>query len=144
MHARWAEKPLPHGDRPRVEPGEHGSISKKWDAVGYDNLLDSYSSHVNQVFGNCTDWIDDRIGDWQEANNVAEITWTGTRVGNMPTTPGSVSTPALGRASMAGVAVSHEHGDHLKDMEKAAKVIADCGIFHESTIMPLNELPAQV
>jgi hypothetical protein len=78
MHVRWAA-PTPLGRR----PGDlFNAVDPRWDDVAYDDLLDTYSSHVNDVFWKLHGWVDDRIEQWKQVNNVqGPIQWQGTWIG---------------------------------------------------------------
>jgi hypothetical protein len=80
MHARWSSS-LPFL-RYESEPFWNlDDIGSGWDTPSYDWLVDTYSSHVNIVFWKLHGWIDDRINDWQKANNLETIEWKGTWMG---------------------------------------------------------------
>jgi len=80
MHIRWASNI--RGIRPDISPFyETDKIEKKWDDVEYDWLEDFYASHVNPIFYKLHGWIDNRILDWQRANNVKVIDWKGNWTG---------------------------------------------------------------
>ena len=78
MHVRWAA-PTPLGRRPR---NFFNAVDPRWNDVAYDDLLDTYSSHVNDVFWKLHGWVDNRIEQWKQANNVQDpIPWQGTWIG---------------------------------------------------------------
>ncbi len=80
MHLRWSSKLLNY--REEVTPfWDVDKIGSKWDSPFYDWMFDSYSSHVNVVFWKLHGWIDDKINEWQMANNVDTIHWKGTWMG---------------------------------------------------------------
>lgn len=45
------------------------SVDHDWNDVQYDSLLDFYSAHLNPLFWKIHGWIDDRIKDWEDAND---------------------------------------------------------------------------
>ena len=76
MHIRWSKAMLAY--REDILPFyQVQEIDKKWDDPSYDWLLDTYSSHVTEVFWRLHGWIDDRIDDWQKANRLDCIIWKG-------------------------------------------------------------------
>jgi len=80
MHLRWSSSLLNY--REEVNPfWDVDRISTEWDLTSYNWLVDSYSSHVNEVFWKLHGWVDDRINDWQKANNIDTIEWKGTWIG---------------------------------------------------------------
>lgn len=54
MHMRWSGPPF--ADQTSADPAN-------------DWLYDPWSSHVNKTFWKLHGWIDERIGDWERANN---------------------------------------------------------------------------
>jgi hypothetical protein len=80
LHARWSS-PLP-AYRPEPEPFfDVDQISTQWDDPSYDWLNDFYASQINTVFWKLHGWVDDRINDWQRANDIQVIQWKGTWTG---------------------------------------------------------------
>lgn len=54
-----------------ADPNSNGDVWK-WDG-DYDHLNDSYGAHVNPVFWQIHQWVDDRINDWLRANGKTSI-----------------------------------------------------------------------
>lgn len=89
MHMRWSSDP--GGYRPGIDLNNPTGGDLSWDALSYDYLGDTYSSHVNPHFWYLHGWIDNLIERWMQANNLTDITWTGTWTGGPdlePTAPG--------------------------------------------------------
>jgi hypothetical protein len=131
MHMRWCSKPIQI--RPDVDPAAPEDIDPKWDDPSYDWLGDTYSSHVNPVFWNIHGWVDDRIADWAQANNITgPIPWKGTWVGKMPPHPAPESLHALFSTPPAAPeeGIFHTHHDHQSDMKQVLKIIIRSGKFH--------------
>ena len=81
LHSRWSTGLSE--TRPDPNPFYNvDAIEVRWDDVSYDWLNDFYSSHVHFVFYKIHGWIDDRINDWQKANNLTQIVWNYTWMGN--------------------------------------------------------------
>jgi hypothetical protein len=133
MHMRWCAEPATTGIRPDVEPGTPDAIDIKWDAVAYDWLGDTYSSHVNSVFWKLHGWIDNRINDWASANNAADpIPWQGTWLGKRPTQPPhhSFLSALSERFGSRDASVLHSgHHHDLEEMHEVARVLAKTGHF---------------
>ena len=85
MHMRWSSDP--GSIRPDVRPDNANTIDVQWDAVTYDWLGDTYSSHTANHFWKLHGLIDQRIDLWASANGVQSIDWVGTWVGKMPPAP---------------------------------------------------------
>ena len=126
MHMRWCREV---DRRPDVDPTTPGQIDPKWDAISYNWLGDTYSSHVNPVFWKLHDWIDDRIDDWMSANNLSgPVPWKGTWVGKMPPHPVPESLHAtLAAPQPETESMMHEMSDHASEMEEVAKIILHSG-----------------
>ena len=45
------------------------------DKIKYQCLADTYSAHVNPIFWKIHGWVEDRLEDWREANNLKRIPW---------------------------------------------------------------------
>jgi hypothetical protein len=120
MHMRWCSDP---GEmRPDVDAANASTIDTRWDAVSYDWLGDTYSSHVHPWFWRIHGWVDDCIEAWKVANGVTgRIAWTGTWVGKMPTHPAPHSLHAM----LAGS--GHQH-DHQSDMAAVLKLVLASGV----------------
>ncbi|MFD8376290.1 hypothetical protein ACFV2Z_37005 [Streptomyces sp. NPDC059688] len=125
MHIRWCSLPTEPGEALTPVPGGRpaSDTSDKWIKATrknkpfyYDNLNDTFSSHVHPVFWRLHGWVDDRIEDWYAAHDAAHpgevirdtvggISWfaKGPWV--------SVETPWVGPA-MAGHAQGGHAGDH--------------------------------
>lgn len=80
-HHRWKEESRA-GYRPAAALA--GPADPRWNVPEYDFLGDTYSSHVNPVFWKLHGWIDDRIGAWARANNLAFIPWRAPWTGALP------------------------------------------------------------
>lgn len=122
MHMRWCSKPA-DGMRPDVDVAHPNTIDTKWDAVTYDWLGDTYSSHVNSVFWKVHGWVDSRIEDWKKAHGLKEITWKGKWVGKAPAAPPAHSFLAA-FSTMVGDDHHGMHGGSMDEMEKLLGVIA--------------------
>jgi hypothetical protein len=71
MHMRWTALPRDPITGEALPLGRNVSdFGEKWDNPAYDALLDFYSSHVNAVFWRLHGWIDDRIEDWFDAQEL--------------------------------------------------------------------------
>jgi hypothetical protein len=146
MHMRFSRDP---GEmRPDVRPNQASSIETRWDAVEYDWLGDTYSSHTENHFWKLHGLIDRRIDQWATANNVHNINWIGTWVGKMPPAPvhhiAPESVPRRRNVFAALQALSetqsgrlesahHDHGHgngHIDEMEHIANLIQDCGVHY--------------
>lgn len=146
MHMRFSSNP---GDmRPDVRPDQTANIETRWDAVAYNWLGDTYSSHTANHFWKLHGLIDRRIDQWAAANNVQNIPWIGTWVGKMPPMPAHEAAlesidgrpnvfAALEKLSDAttfgleSVPHDHGHGDgHMDEMEWIANLIQDCGVHY--------------
>ncbi len=143
MHMRWSSDP--GSTRPDVRPDGADTIGTEWDAVSYDWLGDTYSSHANNHFWKLHGLIDSRIDQWASANGIGTIDWVGTWVGKMPPAPddglesaGRQNVFAALEALAATVADGslestghHHHGaEHIKEMEAIANLIQDCGVHY--------------
>ncbi len=82
MHVRWCKKLLE--TRPPVDDDKPESIHIKWDCYTYEWLADEYSAHVGSIFWKIHGWVDNRVKDWAEANNITDIKWKGKWLGNIP------------------------------------------------------------
>lgn len=89
MHMRWSSEPV--GYRPGVNLADPAGGDPRFDALDYDYLGDTYSSHVNPHFWYLHGWIDDLIERWAAANQVPNITWTGTWTGGPDLVPALTS-----------------------------------------------------
>ncbi|MCY9582571.1 Tat pathway signal protein [Paenibacillus alvei] len=76
LHMRFASNP--GQQRPSVAAENPEAIDSRWDNPQYDYLGDTYSSHVNPIFWKLHGWVDNRIEDWKNANEVLDIQWIGT------------------------------------------------------------------
>ncbi|WP_157267149.1 hypothetical protein [Paenibacillus alvei] len=76
LHMRFASNP--GQQRPPVAAENPEVIDSRWDNPQYDYLGDTYSSHVNPIFWKLHGWVDNRIEDWKNANEVLDIQWIGT------------------------------------------------------------------
>ncbi|ALO12193.1 hypothetical protein AQF52_6600 [Streptomyces venezuelae] len=129
MHIRWCSRPtdpktlipLP-GGRPLTDTSEKWIKATRNDKpFYYDDLNDTFSSHVHPVFWRLHGWVDDRIEDWYAAHAAAHpgqvarktveaVSWfaKGPWV--------SVETPWVGPVATGhgpgGHAGDHEHGEH--------------------------------
>jgi hypothetical protein len=134
MHMRWSSEPARF--RPNSPPDTPESIDPAFDAVSYDWLGDTYSSHVHSVFWKLHGWIDDRITDWKRAHNITgPIKWKGNWVGPMPEHPSPDTLHALMTSDPEMRDPDGPHGrgdhDHIAAMEQAIRSIAKCGVhFH--------------
>lgn len=80
MHERFCDQP----DRERTDPplGDSWPMpGSRWDAPGYDYLLDMYAAHVNPVFWSIHVWIDSYIDAWEARRG--RIDWAGAWEGPM-------------------------------------------------------------
>lgn len=124
MHLRWASKP-PEG-RPNIDPFNPDTIDPKWNAPSYDYLADPYSSHVNPIFWKLHGWIDDRIEDWKQANDITgPIPWSVQWDKNMMPEHHLVQTADT--AFMIRNTTITE--DNSNKMSEAIKIIQKSGIF---------------
>jgi hypothetical protein len=84
MHMRWSEEPNPYRTQSifRILAGQD-TYDSTWDAVSYDYLGDTFSSHVNPHFWYLHGWVDSLIDRWAIANEMQpqDIVWTGTWLG---------------------------------------------------------------
>lgn len=87
MHMRWCSNP---GDiRPDTGGVQANEIDVRWDTPAYDWLGDTYASHVHPCFWKIHGWVDARIEDWKQANDVTgPLEWKGTWVGKPLPGPG--------------------------------------------------------
>jgi hypothetical protein len=130
MHLRWCRE-LDTRPEP-TEPGPHAPIDPKWDDVSYDWLGDTYSSHVHPYFWRLHGWVDDCIGAWMDANQLADpVPWKGTWVGSMPPHPAPTSLHAMlssAHSLVAPAMLKHNHDhDHGSSMEKLAALVHASG-----------------
>ncbi len=160
MHMRFSINP---GQiRPDVNPNNADTIDPVWDAVTYDWLGDTYSSHTANHFWKLHGLIDHRIDQWAAVNGVQTINWTGTWVGKMPSSPGPESLESApsrrqnvfdalealsATESSLEAAPNHHHHDHdhgphqIHEMEAIAKLIQDCGVhyhFYDKITPPMD------
>ncbi|MBC7767220.1 MAG: Tat pathway signal protein [Phycisphaerales bacterium] len=134
MHMRWCA-PISQM-RPDSDPATPDTIDAKWDALSYDWLGDTYSSHVHPTFWKLHGWVDVCIDHWARANNVSgPIPWKGTWTGPFPSAPPHHSIFAEMLAIRAARELSepaHDHGGHdahhLATMIKVAKLVQASGI----------------
>ncbi|QHT65337.1 hypothetical protein GXP67_00935 [Rhodocytophaga rosea] len=69
MHMRWASQPKDPENGNLLSLGrEPNDINKKWDAVEYNFLGETYSSHVNPIFWRLHKWVDSIIDEWYLAH----------------------------------------------------------------------------
>jgi len=78
MHIRWCSRPVDPEDHQTLLPRGRPltDTSDKWVQTRlegkpfyYDDLNDTFSSHVHPVFWRLHGWVDDRIDDWFAAHN---------------------------------------------------------------------------
>lgn len=129
LHVRWSSKPL--GKRLNPAPENAEAIPTEWDHPSYNYLGDTYSSHVNPIFWYLHGWVDQCIDRWQQARGLAEITWTGTWVGKMPSSPEVTPRNFITLMHHHSPLQDHEHDHHLHELVQVAQLIGDCGIFTE-------------
>ncbi|GCB52734.1 DUF4779 domain-containing protein [Streptomyces sp. NL15-2K] len=136
MHIRWCSLPTDPDPESPLTPLPGGrpltETSDKWIKTArggkpfyYDDLNDTFSSHVHPVFWRLHGWVDDRIEDWYAAHAAAHMGQvTRKTVGGISWFAKgpwvSVETPWVGPA-IAGHGGGHdcdqEHGDHDRDHE---------------------------
>ncbi len=122
--------------RPDIDPANPDDIDARWDDPSYDWLGDTYSSHVNRVFWKLHGWVDNRIEDWKQANNVnGPIQWRGTWLGKMPPHPAPHSLHAILTLEPRDMEVSvralhdHDHG-HTGEMKQVLQAVLRSGQTH--------------
>lgn len=80
MHIRWCSQQTDPESPATLIPSGRPTIdrSQKWIKVKfdggdfyYDDLNDTFSSHVHPIFWRLHGWVDDRIDDWYRAHEVA-------------------------------------------------------------------------
>jgi hypothetical protein len=159
MHMRFSSNP--GQPRPDANPQNADTIDPIWDAVTYDWLGDTYSSHTANHFWKLHGLIDRHIDQWAAVNGIQTINWIGTWVGKMPPAPdtGGLELASTGRpnvfAALEALSTSessteesaghhHDHGHgshHIHEMEAIAKLIQDCGVhyhFYDQNTPPMG------
>ena len=146
MHIRWCSQPIDPETGLVVPSGRpERSIDEKWvkhvsteagpDGVViqrvtyYDDLNDTFSSHVHPVFWRLHGWVDDRINDWFVAHehlNAGEVVRAEVN-GVSWFAPGkwvSVAAPWVGPAMMHGHEGNVDHMAHeVQTMERVHQLI---------------------
>ncbi|WP_405859463.1 hypothetical protein OG361_33270 [Streptomyces sp. NBC_00090] len=130
MHIRWCSLPtepanplipLPGGRPPTDTSDKWIKATRSGKPFYYDDLNDTFSSHVHPVFWRLHGWVDDRIEDWYAAHDAAHPGQvTRQTVGAVPWFAKgqwvSVETPWVGPATAGhgpgGHAGDHDHGGH--------------------------------
>ncbi|MEY2229847.1 hypothetical protein [Streptomyces sp. BF23-19] len=126
LHIRWcslptdpenALTPLPAGRPPTDTSDKWIKATRSGKPFYYDNLNDTFSSHVHPVFWRLHGWVDDRIEDWYAAHAAAHMGQvTRKAVGGVPWFAKGpwvgVETPWVGPAPAAHEPCEHEHGGH--------------------------------
>ncbi len=131
MHIRWCSiprdpktlAPVPGGRPPEDTSGKWIKVeSENKPPVYYDDLNDTFSSHVHPVFWRLHGWVDDRIEDWFAAHAAAHPGQvTRKTVGGVPWFAKgawvSVEAPWVGPTCAGHGAGGHAggHGDHEHD-----------------------------
>ena len=117
MHLRWSSE---------SHLRDESDIDPRWDAPGYDTLLDEYSSHVNPLFWRLHSWIDNRIHDWAEAHGT-DVQPTILPNGLPWFKPGpwvEVSDPWTGPIGFVMAASSADSDEDVSTMEKVVRILA--------------------
>lgn len=134
LHMRWASEPVGYMPSPNFD--DTRNIDPRWDAVSYDYLGDTYSSHVNPIFWYVHGWVDSCIDRWATANGVSEIAWVGTWTGKLEDgwTHGD---PEALTASVRRQTIGEHgpaHGGHaqddedVRDMEAIVSQLGSCHV----------------
>jgi len=90
-------------------------IDPMWDDEDYDYLADFYSAHVNPTFWKIHGWVEDRIEDWRQVNQIDSLTWVSTwEMGPMNATI---------LAALEQVAVDAKNRDYHRESQEQAGVI---------------------
>jgi hypothetical protein len=124
MHRRWAADP--GLARPSINPTASDTIDTMSDNPSYDFMADTYSSHVNSIFWKLHGWVDNRIENWMQAQEITgPVPWTVQWDRNMMPSHNIVHSTD----TMAMMDRTSQEEQSVEEMTEVVKIISRAKVF---------------